>query len=243
MLRDLGLLEMTRQHSPYSATRYQLTFPAGGLGSLPMRTDVDGYPVIQGPKKAGRGGAPHHKRKQTGTPVPVSGDADRNSSSGDGESNQNPSSGEAAPAETHTGTGVPITERSPELEFQHTGTGVPPHRNWSSPDQTNQTKTNPVVTTTPPPTSAQQDHEQSANQPPNPRRTGTPLPDFETAYRDARRIVDPAPQATRENALAQAAAELRERGIVDIKQRTIRAATIITRLRDDPDWPPPEVEP
>ena len=66
LLRSLGLLKVTRQHSRWENTCYRLTFPAD-LKTVPLRTDVDGFPV-QGPRKAGRGG---RKPKSTGTPVPV----------------------------------------------------------------------------------------------------------------------------------------------------------------------------
>jgi hypothetical protein len=53
------------------------------------------------------------------------------------------------------------------------------------------------------------------------------LPDPDAAYRAARRVLDAAPKGDRDGALAQAAAELRDRGIVDIKQRTIRAGELL----------------
>lgn len=237
-LRGLGLLEVTRRHSPGNPTRHQLTFPAAGTDPLPMRTGVDGYRVMQGPKKAGRGG---RKPKLTGTPVPVRQDSNQNSGSGEYEhdqnpssgiddSNQNASSGETAPEQQSTGTPVPVTETKPELEFQQTGTGVPGHRNWSSPDHKDQTKTNPVVTRPSPPTSTPQDHKEEAmNQPTNPTDRASKIPDPEADYRAARRIVDNAPKATRDAAIAEAAAHLAAQGIVGVKPRIIRAARILTR--------------
>jgi hypothetical protein len=225
-LQGLGLLEVTRKRSRWNTTQYQLTFPAAGLDALPMRTDVDGFRLMQGPKKAGRGGAPHHKPKSTGTPVPVDTAPDQNSGSGQHDVDRNPSSGQSGLADALTGTPVPVTQRSPELEFPLTGTGVPQDRNSSSPDHKDQTKTNPVVTHTPPLTSAPRDHEQiTTNQ-----RAPTPLPDLATAYRAARRIVDAAPRDERDRALTQAARELAERGIVDIRQRTVRAGLILGQL-------------
>jgi hypothetical protein len=224
-LQTLGLLEVTRRSSPGQPTRYQLTFPEAGLDSLSMRTTVDGYPVVEGPKKKGRGG---RKPKFTGTPVPVIQDADRNSGSGDPTANRNPSSGVQPSGDAITGTPVPVTETKPELEFQQTGTPVPSNRNSSSPDHKDQTKTNPVVTHTPPLTSAPRDHEQiTTNQ-----RAPTPpqLPDLATAYRAARRILDAAPREERDRALTQAARELAERGIVDVRQRTVRAGLILGQL-------------
>lgn len=226
-LRGLGLLEVTRRHSPGRPTQYQLTYPAAGVGSLAMRTDVDGYPVMIGPRKAKRGG---RKPKSTGTPVPVSEPVNENSSSGETPSNQNPSSGETASADTHTGTPVPITESSPELEFHQTGTPVPGHRNSSSPDHKDQTKTPPVVTRTPPPTSTPRDHTKEVmDQPTQPAERDPTNRDPEAEYRAARRVVDNAPKSTRDAAIAEAGAHLAARGIVGVKPRIVRAAAILSR--------------
>lgn len=212
-LRKLGLLKEVRRHSAGHPTVYRLTFPAAGFDELPMRTDVDGYPWI-GPRLPGRGG---RKPTLTGTGVPVTQNPDRNSSSP-----------QAAPEEPPTRTPVPVTQRSPELEFHLTGTPVPPDQNSSSPDHIDQTKTTPMAHNNSTPTSAEQDPEEAnMNQPSGPGR-----PDPEAAYRTARRILDAARQYDPDalsRAFAQAARELSDRGIVGVRPRTILAAELLTR--------------
>lgn len=221
-LRRLGLLEVVRQHTRGYPTRYQLTFPSAGLGSLPMRTDVDGYPWL-GPRLPSRGG---RKPRLTGTPVPVNQPIDQNSSSGDDGYDQNSSSGE----DGLTGTPVPVTERSPELEFPITGTPVPNHRNSSSGDHTRPSKTPPVSGSYLTPTSPRPGPEQAnTNQPQGPTQRAPTEPDPAAAYRAARRIVDAAPRSDRDAALAQAAASLAADGIVGVRPCTIRAADLLTR--------------
>jgi DNA-binding HxlR family transcriptional regulator len=211
-LRDLGLLEVTRRHSIGKPVRYQLTEPADGTDSLPMRTDEKGYPLA--PRKRGRGG---RKPALTGTPVPVEEAPDQNSSSGD---DQNWSSGEEASEEASTGTGVPVTERSPELEFQTTGTGVPNHRNSSSPDpyKTN-TKTNPVVTETSPPTSDRG------------REDGAEIDRRREALREARTRVAALDPARRDVALAEAMRLLAAEGIRPTVSKVEPLAAHLLRVR------------
>lgn len=240
LLREKGLLEVTRNHSPHHPTVYQLTFPAAGIASLSMRTDVDGYPWI-GPRLKARGGRP---AKLTGTAVLVTpganqnsssgvGIADRNSSSGVDEPNQNSSSGVDADGSPLTGTPVPVTERKPELEFHQTRTPVPANRNSSSPDHIDQTKTTPMSGSYSTPTS-----DGAAPEPGTKDQQDVDSPDPAVAYRSARRVLDALTPRDADNALAQARAELPS--ITGVRPLTIRAAQIITELVDRTERPEDE---
>lgn len=129
LLRHYGLIEATRQPSPDRPTRYRLSFPKD-LTTVPMRTDIDGYPMIIGPRKPPRGGRPPNAAgtpvPAAGTPVPGEQAAEGNSSSSDELSEQNSSAElEFQPEGPSDGTGVPDPEYPTEPQLQHTGTPVP----------------------------------------------------------------------------------------------------------------------
>lgn len=177
ILRKYGLIECVSPAARRRAAVYQLTFPGEGTEPAPMRVDPYGARLTE--RLRGRGG---RKPRLTGTPVPMLDDDDRNWSSGESSDDRNSSSpqspdegnsssGQDASESPMDGTGVPVTERSPELEFPMTGTPVPNDRNSSSPHHYRPHQDQSWVKSDSTPTSAQDQKDESEIDPPDTPRT------------------------------------------------------------------------
>lgn len=220
-LRELGLIELLLEAAPGRSAEYQLTFPGDGFPRIPMRLDPKNNRLAERP--AGRMGSRRPAKNtgtrapvnnsMTGTPVPVNGADDRHPSAADPDNtgtrahdDRHPGAASPAPGRRFTGTRVPPTNTGPE----HTSTGpLPPASDLT-------------------PTSTTRDSEPANTNQPSQRAPTDD--DLKTSYRNARRILD-AGRADAKPALdlafAQAAQELADLGILDVRQRTIRAAALL----------------
>lgn len=224
-LRKLGLIECLREAAPGRSAEYQLTFPGNHLPLIEMRLDVDNSRMTERPE--GRMGerrpakntgtqesepevddrnpgaaSPEPGRTDTGTRVPVSEGDDRNPGSGDAEI-----TGARVHEDRHPGAASPAPRR------ENTGTRVPPTNTEPEHHHPSPRGTASDLTLT----SAQ----------PEPESSKTMPVDIQTAYRRARVTLDAAPKATHDRALAQAAGELADLGIVDVRTVSVRAARIL----------------